>query len=235
MARRTAARSSPRRRSKTAVADTPNRLRRGLRTALAKTRDLLIGLGVISAVSFLPPALTTHWPETAQRAVAVAGEVRDLSVDVAYEGASGAGALLLEAAAGLLDGGRALVDGGDLGLAWPDLGDWLGSLEGLVPSFDEWLPQPLPAGDKGALPRVAGSFSGAKDLMYGQVYRGHRITAYCGCRFERSRRTDLESCGMAAYAWNNADPPDAWEIKRNQRIERLQGIANPFVSDYRRL
>lgn len=36
-------------------------------------------------------------------------------------------------------------------------------------------------------------------------------------------------------AWNNADPPDAWEIERDRRITRLQGKTNDYVSAYRRL
>ncbi|EGV18975.1 endonuclease [Thiocapsa marina] len=35
--------------------------------------------------------------------------------------------------------------------------------------------------------------------------------------------------------WNNADPPDAWEIERNRRIRRLQGKGNRYVEDYRTL
>ena len=36
-------------------------------------------------------------------------------------------------------------------------------------------------------------------------------------------------------AWNNADPPDAWEIERDKRITRVQGKGNAYVSSYRRL
>lgn len=36
-------------------------------------------------------------------------------------------------------------------------------------------------------------------------------------------------------AWNNADPPDAWEIERDKRIARVQGKGNEYVSQYRRL
>ncbi|NCA70628.1 MAG: deoxyribonuclease I, partial [Sphingobacteriia bacterium] len=35
--------------------------------------------------------------------------------------------------------------------------------------------------------------------------------------------------------WNNADPPDTWEIERNRRIRRLQGKGNRYVEDYRTL
>ena len=36
-------------------------------------------------------------------------------------------------------------------------------------------------------------------------------------------------------AWNNAGPPDAWEIERNRRIVRLQGKTNNYGSTYRQL
>lgn len=36
-------------------------------------------------------------------------------------------------------------------------------------------------------------------------------------------------------AWNNADPPDAWEIKRNRRIRSIQGTSNGFIESYQRL
>lgn len=36
-------------------------------------------------------------------------------------------------------------------------------------------------------------------------------------------------------AWNNMDPVDAWEQRRNQRIKEIQGNDNPYVSQYQRL
>lgn len=36
-------------------------------------------------------------------------------------------------------------------------------------------------------------------------------------------------------AWNNADPPDAWERERSRRIARIQGRENPYITSYRRL
>jgi deoxyribonuclease-1 len=32
--------------------------------------------------------------------------------------------------------------------------------------------------------------------------------------------------------WNKEDPPDAWEVERNERIKAIQGRGNPFVEDY---
>jgi deoxyribonuclease I len=36
-------------------------------------------------------------------------------------------------------------------------------------------------------------------------------------------------------AWNNQDPPDAWEIERVRRIKAIQGRGNDYVENYRRL
>lgn len=33
-------------------------------------------------------------------------------------------------------------------------------------------------------------------------------------------------------AWNGQDPPDAWEIEPNRRIEQVQGVGNRYISDY---
>jgi deoxyribonuclease-1 len=33
-------------------------------------------------------------------------------------------------------------------------------------------------------------------------------------------------------AWSRQDPPDAWEVERNRRIEAIQGKGNRFVEDY---
>lgn len=36
-------------------------------------------------------------------------------------------------------------------------------------------------------------------------------------------------------AWNNLDPVDDWERLRNERITRLQGNHNPFITHYRKM
>jgi len=33
-------------------------------------------------------------------------------------------------------------------------------------------------------------------------------------------------------AWSRRDPPDAWEVERNRRIQAIQGKGNRFVEDY---
>lgn len=36
-------------------------------------------------------------------------------------------------------------------------------------------------------------------------------------------------------AWNNLDPVDTWEKKRNERITKLQGNDNPYITNYKPL
>lgn len=36
-------------------------------------------------------------------------------------------------------------------------------------------------------------------------------------------------------AWNNQDPPDAWEKTRNRRVKAIQGVGNQYVDAYRKL
>lgn len=204
MARRTAARS-PRSASRRRPPPTapPQRIARLLRTTGAKLRDIAIGLAAVAAVSFIPASATTNWPEGAQRALAIAHEVRELIVDLGDEMAREGALWVHEAVADLAQqGGERLTDGleaaagidlsglvPDLGRLLPDLGDLLG----------DWWPQPsLPAGG-GDLPRVAGSFANARELLYQRIERGRRATAYCGCAYNRRRRVTLESCGLGNY------------------------------------
>lgn len=32
--------------------------------------------------------------------------------------------------------------------------------------------------------------------------------------------------------WDKNDPPDAWEIERNSRVEKIQGNSNPFIENW---
>ena len=61
----------------------------------------------------------------------------------------------------------------------------------------------------GNLPNTPGTFTAAKKALYDQVYADHRVTFYCGCRYDADRRIDLASCGLESLA----DKP------RAQRIE----------------
>ena len=61
----------------------------------------------------------------------------------------------------------------------------------------------------GPLPNTPSTFTAAKKALYDQVYPDHRVTFYCGCRYDADRRIDLASCGLQALA----DKP------RAQRIE----------------
>ncbi len=33
--------------------------------------------------------------------------------------------------------------------------------------------------------------------------------------------------------WNREDPPDEWEIRRNERISEYQGVGNPYIINFR--
>lgn len=62
----------------------------------------------------------------------------------------------------------------------------------------------------GDLPKTPQSFSSAKRILYDEIYAGHSLTFYCGCRFDPERRdVDLASCGVTPR--KNA--------KRAERIE----------------
>ncbi|MBK1617501.1 hypothetical protein CKO42_03335 [Lamprobacter modestohalophilus] len=185
-----------------------------LRLVVAKTRDLAIGLALISAVSFVPVSITADWPQSAQSAMAIAREVRTLLVEVGGDLTRVAGDWLGSTGAEFVNAGGALLsdalqgaDGIDLGIQLPGLGDLLPDPNALFGDLigdliGDWWPHPtLPAGG-GDLPHVAGSFSKAKELLYDRVYRGHRVTAYCGCTYNRKRSVDLASCGLDGYADN---------------------------------
>jgi deoxyribonuclease-1 len=53
--------------------------------------------------------------------------------------------------------------------------------------------------DLAGLPKSPGSFGTSKDLLYEQVYKGHEVTFYCGCKFDpKTRVVDMDSCGLQA-------------------------------------
>ncbi len=56
---------------------------------------------------------------------------------------------------------------------------------------------PAPPGD---LPNTPGTFTAAKKALYERVYADHRVTFYCGCRYDADRRIDLASCGLESLA-----------------------------------
>jgi deoxyribonuclease-1 len=329
-----------------------------LQGSLHGLRNLGVGLVLIGSVSFLPESLVQTWPEHAQRAIAITREIRTLLFDVVHDTTAGIGAWLSD------------LDGVDL--------QALGRV--VVEQVPEWLPRDLwpfdlPGAWNTDQTGIAPSFGAAKTALYETVYSGHRVTFYCGCRYDRDGRTDPRRCGLgtldgssraqrveaehvfpasqfgnfrrcwrepAAFSqcrgdggnplsgraccervdpafvtayndlhnlvpavgavnaarsdfnwgalrsgqrlgdcairfdpilrrvqppdavrgeiartmfymrdtygfrlsrqdeklyavWNNADPPDAWEIERNRRIRRLQGKGNRYVEDYRRL
>jgi deoxyribonuclease I len=329
-----------------------------LQGSLIGLRNLGIGLALIGSVSFLPETLVQTWPEHAQRAIEITRDIRTLLLDVVRDTTAGVGSWVSD-----LDG----VDIQALGrVVAEEVTGWL--------TRDLW-PFDLPGAPNPDQPGIALSFSAARTALYDTVYSGHRVTFYCGCRYDRDGRTDLKGCGLgtldgssraqrveaehvfpvsqfgnsrrcwrepAAFskcrsdggntlsgraccervdptfvtaqndlhnlvpavgainaarsnfnwgelrsgsrlgdcemrfdpilrrvqppdavrgeiartmfymrdsygfrlsqqdeklyaAWNNADPPDAWEIERNRRIRRLQGKGNRYVEDYRTL
>lgn len=47
------------------------------------------------------------------------------------------------------------------------------------------------------LPNSPDSFSTSKRLLYGEVYKGHNITFYCGCDYDpNTKKPDWKSCGF---------------------------------------
>lgn len=173
----------------------------------AVLRGLIFVVAGITLIAFVPASITSDWPEEAQQAVALAGTVQGQLSD-------GTQAALGTSADWLTQDGRDLLGQAvELLLEWLehvleiDLSGLIADLRRLLPDLDillgdllgDWWPWPrLPAGG-GDLPRVAATFSAAKELLYERIYRGHRLTAYCGCRYSGRGRIDLASCGLERY------------------------------------
>lgn len=73
----------------------------------------------------------------------------------------------------------------------------------------DWFHKPTPPTERhtaartappGNLPNTPGSFETAKKVLYTQVYADHRVTFYCGCRYDASKCVDLARCGLEALA-----------------------------------
>ena len=157
------------------------RLVPALHGSLAGLRNLGIGLALIGSVSFLPEPVVQTLPEHAQRAIQITRDIRTLLLDVVRDTTAGVGSWLSE-----LDG----LDIKELGrIVAEQVPGWLP--RALSP-FD--LPGAWTPGQSG----IALSFSAAKTALYETVYSGHRITFYCGCRYDRDGRTDLNGCGLGA-------------------------------------
>jgi deoxyribonuclease I len=142
-------------------------------------RDLAIGLILITSISFLPATLTQNWPEHAQRAVEIARDIRGLLSDIIRDATEGARNWLSDL------GG---VDVPELGRALADV------LEARLPQ-DLW-PFDMPGSGSDDRPGVPDTFGAARKQLLEGVYGDHRVTFYCGCRFDRGGRTDLASCGL---------------------------------------
>jgi len=47
-----------------------------------------------------------------------------------------------------------------------------------------------------SLPNTPKSFMGAKRILYNTIYAGHQKTFYCGCKFTKTRKTQLGTCNV---------------------------------------
>ncbi|QVL49696.1 MAG: endonuclease [Thiocapsa sp.] len=151
-----------------------------LNGSLIGLRNLGIGLALIGSVSFLPESLVQTWPEHAQRAIQITRDIRTLLFDIVRDTTAGVGSWLSD------------LGGVDI----PELGRVVaeqvpGWLSGDLRPFD------LPGASNTDQSGIVLSFSAARTALYDTVYRGHRVTFYCGCRYDRNGRTDLEGCGLA--------------------------------------
>ncbi|HHC74623.1 MAG TPA: hypothetical protein ENK78_06075, partial [Thiothrix sp.] len=65
------------------------------------------------------------------------------------------------------------------------------------------------------------------DEVWGDIARTYfYMRDRYGLRLSSSQQKLMQS-------WNKLDPVDQWEIERNQRIAKIQGNDNPYVSNYR--
>jgi len=152
-----------------------------LRRVGAKARDVAVGLGLIVAISFVPPSMTAEWPDLAQRAMAITRDIRALVLDLGGVVLEHGGAWLSATSTELAETGgtvltETLREAGelDLGAGLPGLGDLLPEprrlfgdlLGGLV---EDWWPQPtLPVGG-GELPLQRSARGGPWELRARKV------------------------------------------------------------------
>ena len=143
---------------------------RGWRS-LSALRDLAFGLALIVGLSYLPGSITRDWSAPAQRALAIAHDIRSLLHDLVWDSAPGAG---------------------ERPATWHTGPEHR-------PVTEPARPPAFPAAPAG-LPHVAASFSAAKGMLYRQVYGDHRLCFDCGCAFDQDHRTELGSCGLSALS-----------------------------------
>lgn len=178
-----------------------------LRRSLIVLRDLGIGLTLIGAVSFMPASLTRSWPEPAQRAVAIARDIRVLSLDVARDTAAGIGSWL--------------SDGDTTALPEPD--------RPVADRAPGWWPPNLgsfgaPGRPDGSKPGIAVSFDAAQTTLLDSVYGDRRVTFYCGCRYDTEGWIDLEGCGLGVLVGS----------RRAERVEAAPVVAASQLGGARR-
>lgn len=178
-----------------------------LRRSLIVLRDLGIGLTLIGAVSLLPATLTRSWPEPAQRAVAIARDIRVLLLDVTRDTLLGIGSWLS-------DGDTAATPQSDRPITERASGWWPPNL---------W---PFGASGRpdGSRPGIAVSFDAAQTTLLDTVYGDRRVTFYCGCRYDPEGRIDLEGCGLGVLVGS----------RRAERVEAAHVVAASQLGGARR-
>ncbi|QQO57379.1 MAG: deoxyribonuclease I [Thiohalocapsa sp. PB-PSB1] len=188
-----------------------HRWRGSFRLLLGKLRDLAIGLGLVSAISFVPPSMVQQWPERAQTAMTISVDIRSLVLEIT-------GDLAQDFGDGLEGFGSLVAD---------SAGDAMSELiaDLLPPELIDWLPwtgvRPVPPGHA---PRVAASYGAAKQLLYERVYRSQRRSFYCGCSFDGDGRPSLSSCGLQALAGQTrADRIEAEHLFPSSRFGKYRG------------
>ncbi|EXJ15923.1 endonuclease [Imhoffiella purpurea] len=162
---------------------------------LLKLRGIAIALAAIGLVSTLPQGIVDKLPENAREAVSITVDIRNLLGRIAVDTGDWLGDL---------------VETTDL-----EIGDDLLSMIRSLPSeIERRLPQdPLTdTPDAASLPSVASSFSGAKRLLYEQVYADHRETFYCGCRYDDKRQIELGTCGLTSLTSSRAQRVEAEHV-----------------------
>ncbi len=163
-------------------------------------RRMVIGFALILSVTYIPTSVTETWPAPAQQAMEIMRDLRvrfhDTGAELIHNGADWVSTASTHVFGGVVP--ETLL--ADVGHWLPDPGDLLENA--LRDLLGDWWPQPtLPAGG-GDLPRVAGSFASARDLLYERIHHDRRLTVYCGCKYNARRQIDLASCGLQRYAGN---------------------------------
>lgn len=146
-----------------------------LRAWWLRLRAVAIALVLIGLVSALPDALVHRLPDSARQVVSIAVAIRDLVGNVAQG--------TIDLIGGLMGPDQPAPAKRTTRQAEPERGPPVVAKDDREPALD--------------LPRVPSSFSAAKKVLYEEIYRDHRETFYCRCRYNAEGRIRLRSCGMS--------------------------------------